>query len=118
MINLAIIGSRYFTNKVLFTNKIKEWTDKYGTPNKIISGGAEGADSLGAEYAQENEIELVIYFPDWKQYGKAAGPMRNTLIINDCTHILAFPSRNGKGTQDSLRKADKLGKNITIHYVD
>ncbi len=118
MINLAIIGSRDFTDKVLFTNKIKEWTDKYGTPDKIISGGAKGADSLGAEYAQENGIELTIYFPDWKKYGKAAGPMRNSLIIEDCTHVLAFPSRNGKGTQDSLRKAELLGKNITTHFID
>jgi predicted Rossmann fold nucleotide-binding protein DprA/Smf involved in DNA uptake len=118
MINLAIIGSRNFTDKTFFNNKISEWITKYGKPNRIISGGAKGADTLAADYARERGIELIIYFPDWTQYGKAAGPIRNTLIINHCTHVLAFPSKNGIGTQDSLQKAEKLGKDITVYFFD
>lgn len=118
MINLAIIGSRNFTDKTFFNNKISEWIAKYGKPNRIISGGAKGADSLAADYAKARHIELIIYFPDWLQYGKSAGPIRNTLIINHCTHVLAFPSKNGVGTQDSLQKAEKLGKNITVYFID
>lgn len=115
---LAIIGSRDFTDKTFFNQKIREWIETFGTPSKIISGGAKGADSLAAEYAIKNGIELITYHPDWNQYGKSAGPIRNTLIINDCTHVLAFPSRMGKGTQDSLRKATKLNKHITMYYID
>ena len=42
--------------------------------------------------------------------------MRNTQIIEYCTHVLAFPSRKGRGTQDALRKAGT--KPVQVVYID
>lgn len=63
-------------------------------------------------------IPLKIYYANWKKYGKAAGPIRNSLIIDDCTHVIAFPSKNGSGTQDTINKAKRSGKIIEIKYID
>jgi len=51
-------------------------------------------------------------------YGKKAGPMRNKDIIENATHVLAFPSKKGKGTQHSIKLAEDYQKPIEIFWVD
>ena len=82
-----------------------------------MSGGAKGADTLAENWAEEYGIPITIFRPDWKAYGKAAGPIRNTDIVNECTHMIAFPSVKGKGTQDSIKKAKENGKLVEIFYI-
>jgi hypothetical protein len=48
---------------------------------------------------------------------KKAGLLRNTDIINESTHVIAFPNDKGSGTQDSIRKAQKLGKIVKVIYI-
>lgn len=119
---LTIVGSRNYNDYTQFKNVInetlKKWNYKITDIEKIISGGAKGADSLAEKFAKENNIILTIYQPDWKTFGKAAGIMRNTDIINDCTHVIAFPSHQGSGTQDSIRKAKKDNKIIEVFWID
>jgi hypothetical protein len=118
-IKLAIVGSRTFTDKNFFLEKINEWINFHGNPSVIISGGARGADTLAEKYATDNNIQTIIYKPDYKKYkGYIAPLIRNTLIVKECTHILAFPSRNGSGTQDTINKAEKLKKPISQYYID
>jgi hypothetical protein len=69
---------------------------------------------MGEKWAKDRQIPTVIYKPKWRNaqgvYDNAAGIKRNTDIVNACTHMVAFPSDEGKGTQDSIRKARKAGK--------
>lgn len=69
-------------------------------------------------YASENKIPIKIYNPDWKKYGKKAGILRNTDIVNAATHILAFPSKKSIGTFDTIKKAEKQKKLCKIIYID
>lgn len=118
MIKLAIVGSRTFNDEIFFKEKLQGWIEKYDIPDFIVSGGAKGADTMAQNYAIENEIELIVFKPDYSKYaGKIAPLMRNTQIVNECTHVLAFPSESGSGTQDTIRKAKKLGKSVDIHFV-
>ena len=138
IIVLGIVGSRNFTNKKEFTHHIEKWIKDHNggkQPDIIVSGGAKGADALAKQYATtysscedtigslaaESQSDTIKYeeFPaDWKKYGPAAGPKRNTQIVERCTHILAFPSREGRGTQDTIRKARKKGISVTTIYID
>ncbi len=118
MIELAIVGSRTFTDKTFFYQKINEFIEKYNTPDIIISGGAIGADTLGEQYANDNNILTKIFYPNWNKYGEYAYTMRNTEIVNNCTHILAFPSNYRHGTQDTIRKGKLANKEIMIFYID
>lgn len=115
-IKLAIVGSRNFTDNSVFNTLVDTWIKEHGTPSLIISGGALGVDNLAKQYAIAHNIPKLIIHPQWIKYGKAAGPMRNTEIVNAATHILAFPSHQGKGTQDTISKAQ--GKHVVIHWVD
>lgn len=103
MIRLAIVGSRYHNDYETFRQHILDWIDINGRPDVIISGGAEGLDSLARKFANEEKITLIEHLPDWKRYGKRAGPIRNQLIVNDATYMIAFPL-DGPGTKDSINK--------------
>ncbi len=107
---LGIVGSRSFNNYNLFLKKIEE----IGNPDKIISGGTIGADKMAERYAFENNIEIVIYKPDWKKHGPAAGPIRNKSIVENSDIIIAFWDGVSKGTLSSINMANKLGKKLII----
>lgn len=115
---LAIVGSRDFTNQKLLDETIDEYLIKQGCmPELVVSGGARGADTLAENWARKHKIPLKIYKPDWQKKGKAAGILRNTDIVNECTHMVAFPSDTGRGTQDSIRKATAQGKHVFIKQI-
>ena len=106
---VAIIGSRGFTDYEL----VKKTLKPLGI-TLIISGGAAGADTLGEKYAKENGIETLIFKPDWKTYGKIAGFLRNTDIVEASELVIAFWDGTSKGTKDSIDKANKLDKKVLI----
>jgi predicted Rossmann fold nucleotide-binding protein DprA/Smf involved in DNA uptake len=76
---LAVVGSRTFNNYEFFKDKLDQLSVA-----KIISGGARGADQLAERYAKEKGISFEIYSAKWKQYGRAAGPIRNEEIVKNC----------------------------------
>ena len=107
---IAVIGSRNFANYELLKKTLSEITGI----TKVISGGAKGADSLAEQWAKENQIETVIYKPDWAKYGRGAGVVRNRLIIEDCDLCIAFWDGESKGTKSSIDHCKKLNKKLTI----
>lgn len=115
MIKLAVIGSRSFNNFRLLEKILEPYRPKIST---IVSGGAKGADFWGESYAIKYGLEREIYLPDWDKYKKAAGFIRNTQIIENCDAVIAFWDGESHGTQDSITKAEKLGKPIKIIRFD
>lgn len=111
---LAIVGSRTMKDEDLFQVAVDKWIGIYGVPIAIVTGDAKGADRLARQYAKANLIELIVKEADWSQFGKAAGPMRNQQIVDECTHMLAFPASKSAGTRDSMRKAQASGKKIIV----
>jgi predicted Rossmann fold nucleotide-binding protein DprA/Smf involved in DNA uptake len=106
---VAVVGSRTFTNYEL----VKETLGKLEI-KKIVSGGAQGADKLGEQYAKENKIETLILLPEWKKYGRAAGFIRNEDIVKNCDKVVAFWDGISKGTLNSIQIAKKLNKEVII----
>lgn len=79
-------------------------------PLTIIQGGAGGADRSARRWAQQHRgTVLVTENADWRQYGRAAGPLRNAKMIAEHRPdvVLAFPG--GRGTADMVRKARAAG---------
>jgi hypothetical protein len=114
---LAVIGSRSFNDYKVAKAVLDDCHKNVGITS-IVSGGAKGADSLGARWAHENEIELILYLPDWERFGKSAGFRRNSEIINDSDAVIAFWDGESKGTADSINKANEKGLDVFIYnYV-
>lgn len=110
---LAVVGSRTFTDYALLKENLDKISNEFHI-TKIVSGGAQGADSLARKYAQEKNILLQEFKPDWQTYGKAAGMLRNTDIVNACDMLVAFWDGVSPGTRDSIKKAEAQKKRVLI----
>jgi predicted Rossmann-fold nucleotide-binding protein len=75
----------------------------------LIEGGATGADALAQEWARMVGIPVKTYPADWEKHEKAAGPIRNALMIEDGKPdgVVAFPG--GRGTANMIDLARKAG---------
>lgn len=75
----------------------------------VIAGGATGADALAVEWAEQNTIPTRVFKPDWKQHGRAAGPIRNQRMLDEGKPdlVVAFPG--GRGTDDMVNRARTAG---------
>ena len=111
---IAIIGSREFNDYSLLEETMTELSTTNFPPTHIVSGGAKGADTLGEKWANENNIETIIFLPDWSKYGKQAGFIRNVDIIKNSDFIVAFWDGESKGTLHSINLTEKQNKPIKI----
>ena len=107
MMRLAIIGSRSFDDYQLIINELQSYKDKI---TLVVSGGARGADTLSEKWANENNIETLIFLADWEKHGKRAGFIRNEDIIKNCDCCIAFWDGKSPGTKHSLSLCKKLNK--------
>ena len=107
---LAIIGSRNCTS----VNIAQYITER---PTVVISGGARGVDTLAAEYAHREGIELQEYLPDYKKHLRGAPIRRNEEMVKACDKVLAFWDMKSKGTKYTIEYARKHGKEVTVIAV-
>ncbi len=104
---LAIIGSRKITQIAL-----NEYIPDGVT--EIVSGGADGVDTLAKEFANKNGIPLVEFLPKYHLYGRAAPIKRNEEIAKYADEALAFWDGTSKGTQYTIKFFEKSGKKVTV----
>ena len=112
---LAIIGSRDFNDYDMLVDFLWRYKDSENI-DSIISGGAKGADLLGKKCAKDIGFHYVEFLPDWEKYGKAAGFIRNSQIVDACDEVIAFWDGKSRGTQDTITKAKKAKKPTFIVY--
>ena len=114
---LAIVGSRTFNDYALLANTIFSSLSPLDFITEIISGGAKGADKLGADFAENNGIPILIFPAEWGKFGKSAGFIRNQTIVDNCDMVLAFWDGVSRGTADTIAKAKKAKKPTFIVYI-
>lgn len=112
---IAVVGCRRFQNFTFISDEL----DKLDPPpTMIISGGADGVDSIAYHYARKKGITFVCHPPleDEKEkmgFSRSA-KRRNLRIAEHCEHLVAFPSGQSKGTWHTVSLAKKLGKPVTV----
>lgn len=102
----------------------RDWTDAFaincvlngylsdGDAFTVISGMANGADSIAAEWARLNEQELLEFPAQWEMYGKSAGPVRNRAMLNNGKpdFVWAFKTHaESRGTNHMVNIARRAG---------
>jgi len=114
---IAVVGSRGYNNYDYFEAQIKYLTMNMQGDITFVSGGcSSGADKLIKDFCKEYNYELIEFLPNWDLYGKSAGFKRNQLIVEEATHLIAFWNKKSKGTESSVKLAEK--KNIPIRIVE
>lgn len=114
-IHLVVCGGRDFTDYDYLKRSLDDLLDVYPKDSVlIISGAAQGADTLGAQYADERGYDKVYFHADWEKYGKGAGFVRNTKMANEATHVAAFWNGNSKGTKHMIDTAIKKKLKVRV----
>ena len=116
MYKILVTGDRNWTDE----DRIREELEKYigiDADVMVIQGGARGADSIASFLALELGFKVKTYNAKWKEYGKAAGVIRNRLMLKehpDIDVVLAFHNdlEHGKGTKDMVKISEKAGKKV------
>lgn len=112
MKKIGIIGSRTRDSGLAFDLVKNKFLSIYKEGDQIVSGGCpKGGDRFAEVLAKQIGIPILIFYPCWKKYGKAAGFIRNVSIANesDCLIACAATDRTG-GTEDTITKFEKLNK--------
>ena len=121
---IAVVGGRDFNDYNALCLALVEFK-----PTLLISGGANGADSLAEKFSRDFGTPIKVHYANWHdytppckmgcnkyghKYNKLAGMNRNTKIINDCDMVLAFWDGKSTGTKDSIDKATAKGKKVVV----
>lgn len=112
-----ICGDRNYTDYYDFEQHMKKVVEeeKHGLPDGVISGHARGADTMGEQWAKENNLSLDIFPADWETYGKAAGHIRNAEMLKAQPQlVVAFLAQGSKGTRNMIEQSIKVGKPVKV----
>lgn len=117
IMKIIIAGSRTITNINILIEAIKQSEFKINSNDEIVSGGAKGVDSLGEEYAKQNNIKVIVFKPDWNRYGIKAGVIRNSQMAQyaDCAIVVHCGS---KGSIDMVNKMKRVGKKVFEYKIN
>ena len=84
----------------------------------LVSGGAKGADTLAYRFAKKYGLGILVLFPDWERYGRAAGMIRNDEIVKNADIVVALWDGESRGTGNTVDTAKKMKKELHIFYED
>lgn len=104
---LLIVGSRSISDFDL-SPYISEEVDT------IISGGANGIDSLAEQYADSHRLSKYIMRPRYDLYGRAAPLKRNEIMVDIADAVLVIWDGISKGTQYTVKYTKKMNKPIQV----
>jgi hypothetical protein len=82
---------------------------------EVVCGWAEGVDKAGAAWAESRDIRVKHFPVEWKRYGRRAGPIRNTVMVEYADARIALWDGQSNGTRDTLRKAREAGLKVYVH---
>lgn len=85
--------------------------------SEIVSGGCRGVDLAGEQFAQERQIPIKRFLPDWDRYGKAAGPIRNAQMADYAQCCIALWDGASRGTRSMIELAEVKGLKVFIYRL-
>lgn len=112
---IAVVGSRTFTAVGRIIPILDQLLAENG-PFTVVSGGAEGPDSIAVDWAMKRGLAAPeVFLADWEKEGDAAGIKRNGKIVEACEILVAFWDGVSAGTLDSIVKARKAKKPVAVY---
>ena len=115
VVRMAVVGSRHCTDAALVEEYVQPIYAALGERLTLLSGAANGVDTLVRQLAQKHGIFLLEFPANWRRYGRAAGPIRNQQLVQAADVLLAFVAPTSKGTRNAIALARHKG--IPAHVV-
>ena len=106
-----IAGSRTISNPLAVESAIR---DSGFEITEVYCGMARGVDLMGKHWAEKRGIHVREFPANWKQYGKAAGPIRNTHMASEADALIAIWDGDSKGTKNMIELARKNNLKVYI----
>lgn len=113
---LIIAGCRDFCDRSYIERHVHENFD-ITEVSEIVSGRARGVDTIGEEIAEDHDIPVEPFPPEYDKYRGGAPLVRNTQMADYADALLAFPSPRSRGTRDMIRKAHEQGLVVVVVEV-
>lgn len=103
---IGIVGTRRRDSSDAYRLVVEEFFKHYKDGDWICSGGCpKGADRFAEVIAKEYGIPILIFYPNYKEYGKGATFLRNTTVAETSNILISCVSKDRTGgTEDTIRK--------------
>jgi hypothetical protein len=112
---IIIAGGRDFNDINALTKHCDLYLSKCNHLDiEIVSGTANGADSLGETYATNNQYGIKRFPAEWDKYGRGAGFKRNCQMAKYADALIAFWDGKSRGTRHMINTATKKGIQVKI----
>lgn len=117
---ILITGSRDWTDEATIKAALMPYAtydSRYAT--ELIHGGAKGADTIAGQLAQFWGWKETRMPANWERYGKMAGLIRNTEMLDLQPDVcIAFHKNNSRGTQDMIKKCKRAGLKTIVYALN
>ena len=119
---LLVCGGRDYDNRErLFRvlDQALQAVTRSGKTFTLIHGGARGADTLASVWAENRKItdeggHVRVYVANWERDRKAAGPIRNKLMLTSEHPHVIVACKGGNGTAHMM----KIGREAGIPILE
>ena len=111
-VKVIIAGSRSIASYDVVRKAIRE---SYFDIDEVVSGNAKGVDRWGELYANQNNLDLVIFPANWGRYGKSAGVMRNRKMAKYADALIAVWDGESRGTKHMIDIAKEYNLEVFVY---
>lgn len=107
-----ICGGRDYDDDRWMGAQLLRIADEVGEFTLVIHGGARGADLMADSWAKFVNVPTMRFDANWDGDGRAAGPIRNKLMLTEGKPdlVVAFPG--GRGTANMISQARRAGVRV------
>lgn len=112
---IVVAGSRSITDPEPVRRAIEDADLAFGPTEKVIHGGARGVDTRADGIARGMGFDVEVFEvtdEEWDKFGPAAGPKRNSRMVDRADALAAVWDGESSGTEDTIEKA--LGRGLDV----
>lgn len=84
---------------------------------QVVHGGATSVDTLAEQWAKNNNIESIIFPPNYEVYGKRAPFVRDKEMVEYADYVIAFWDGHSRGTKYVIDYCKTIGRKCIVHLV-
>ena len=92
------------------------WLLRGSTDVLVISGGAKGVDVSARDVCSRLNIPFQEFPADWDKHGKAAGYIRNEVMVKKCSEAFIIWDGESRGTKHTIDLLLKYKKPFRISF--